>query len=112
MTNEREYAQDELPIACNLTGAELAQRGAEVSTVFKGVEQVKELVDGYAFRFPGDGAWVGKLVEFIVSERACCPFFIFELVFGPNQGPVWLHLRGAEGVKDFVASAFVAPEQA
>lgn len=112
MTNEYEFAQDALPIACNLTGGELAQRGTEVNDVFSSVEQVKELADGYAFRFPGDELWVGKLVEFILEERACCPFFTFELVFGPNQGPLWLHLRGAEGVKDFVASAFVAPGQA
>jgi hypothetical protein len=110
--NEHEYTQDALPIACSLTGAELEQRGTEVSDVFQHVEQVKELADGYAFRFAGDAVSVGKLVEFILSERACCPFFTFELVFGPNQGPVWLHLRGAEGVKDFVASAFVAPGQA
>ncbi|MDQ4076291.1 MAG: hypothetical protein M3220_08590 [Chloroflexota bacterium] len=91
-----------IPIACNLTGDEQVERRAALAGVFSGVEQVRELEDGYAFRFPGTDAWAIELFSFIMAERVCCPFFRFELSFEADQGPLWLFLRGGEGVKEFV----------
>lgn len=99
-----DHVTDELPIACKLSGDELAERGEEVDELFKEVEQVRELADGYAFRFSGSAATASRLLAFTLVERSCCPFFTFELVFEPNEGSIWLRLRGSEGVKDFVAS--------
>lgn len=96
----------ETPIACILTGDELAERGDEVNDLFAAVEQVHELTDGYAFRFPGDDSTAARLLAFVLAERRCCPFFIFELVFETNIGAIWVHLRGSAAVKDFVASAW------
>jgi hypothetical protein len=106
MLNELDldHAAEEMPIACELSGAELAERGEEVGDLFKEVEQVRELADGYAFRFCGSAAMASRLLEFTLAERSCCPFFTFELVFDPNEGPIWVRLRGSEGVKEFVAS--------
>jgi len=67
---------------------------------------VRELTDGYAFRFSGSNAYAVRLLRFTLEERKCCPFFTFELVFEPNHGPIWVHLRGSEAVKEFVASAW------
>ena len=53
--------------------------------------------------FPGSAQWAIKLMEFIIFERGCCPFFAFELVFEPGEGPIRLRVRGPEGVKDLVA---------
>ena len=50
----------------------------------------------------GEKDWATKLLDFIVFERACCPFFTFELTFEPDSGPIWLRLRGQEGVKEFI----------
>jgi len=75
--------------------------------MFAHVEATRELVDGYAFRFPGDAEWVARLAEFVAFERACCQFFTFELTFAPELGPVWLSLRGGEGVKE-VAQSFMS----
>jgi hypothetical protein len=47
-------------------------------------------------------------MEFIAVERKCCPFFAFELVFEPQEGPMWLRLKGPEGVKSFIKQNFVA----
>jgi hypothetical protein len=63
--------------------------------------RVDELEDGYEFRFPGSAQWAIRLTEFIILERGCCPFFAFELVFEPGEGPI--RVRGPEGVKDLVA---------
>jgi hypothetical protein len=66
------------------------------------------LPDGYAFRFPAEAAWLTHLAVFIAEERHCCPFFTFELVCEPAEGPIWLRLRGREGVKAFIAEQFLA----
>ena len=106
MMLEQERAVEETPIACNLTGDDLAERGDEVGNLFQEVEQVRELADGYAFRFAGSDAVAARLLEFTLAERRCCPFFTFELTFEPNEGPIWLRLRGSANIKEFVGSAW------
>ena len=100
----------DLPIACALPDEELARRGEELSTdLFSACEQVSELPDGYAFRFPGERAWADKLLAFISSERECCPFFTFELLFEPDGGPISLRMRGPEGTKEFIGPGLAEP---
>ena len=98
------------PIACNLSDArEVAARGAAVEDLFRGVVGFDELADGYEFTFPGDDQWAAKLIEFVATERKCCPFFVFELVFEQNCGPIRLRLSGSPGVKDFIRSWLLGP---
>jgi hypothetical protein len=93
----------DIPIACTLPNAALARRREEtIATLFQRAETSQELEDGYAFRFPGTDEWAGQLLDFIKFERRCCAFFKFELSFEPNQGHIWLSLRGGEGVKAFI----------
>jgi hypothetical protein len=99
---------EEIPLACTLSESELLTRNTEVNDLFKHVQQVTELTDGYALRFPGGDTWANALVQFITFERACCPFFTFELVFEPKQGPTWLHLHGPDGVKAIIENMLVA----
>ena len=84
------------------TESEQKTRSTELNDLFNHVQQVNELADGYALRFPGDDTWANTLVQFITYERACCPFFTFALIFEPQQGSIWLQLRGPEGVKAIV----------
>lgn len=99
-----DQAAPEIPIACLLNADDLRLRGDQIMRpLFQGRQEVRELADGYAFRFPGENAWASRLLEFILGERACCPFFTFELIFEPSQGSIWLHLRGPEGTKAVVA---------
>lgn len=102
MKQDSEVFPDEVALACSLTDAEHVTRSAELEELFKSVQQVKELADGYALRFPGSDSWANRLLQFITFERACCPFFTFGLVCEPKLGPIWLHLRGPEGVKGIV----------
>jgi hypothetical protein len=99
------------PIACLLSEAEQARRGAEVAEqIFGHVIERRELDDGYAFRLPGDGEWFDRVAAFVAAERRCCPFFRFEIVSEPDAGPIWLTLRGEpdvrEDVKVFIAATF------
>jgi hypothetical protein len=100
-TQQTPITQD-LPLACTLTESEQKIRSTELQDLFKHVQQTNELVDGYALRFPGDNTWANTLLQFITYERACCPFFTFALIFEPQQGSIWLQLRGPEGVKPIV----------
>lgn len=99
-------AAQEPPLACNVTGAALAERGNEVKNLFAEAEQVREVEDGYAFRFPGSDEQAARLLQFTLAERRCCPFFTFELTFEPTEGPIWLRLRGSAAIKEFIASGW------
>ncbi len=102
MKHNRELFPGEVPLACSLSASEQITRGEELVDLFKHVQQMNELPDGYAFRFLGSDLWANRLLEFINYERNCCPFFTFALIFEPKQGPIWLHVRGPEGVKDTI----------
>jgi hypothetical protein len=97
--------KEELPIACNLVGGEQDRRREAVSGLLNTSRLAGELEDGYRFAFPGDAGWAMRLVEFVVAERSCCPFFRFELVFEPG-GEILLRVRGPEGTKQFICDAF------
>ena len=91
-------------IACLLSDAALEARLVDLEELFAGHEEVRELDDGYSLRFPGDGPWGDAVLDFVRTERRCCPFFRFEIHFEPDSGPVWLTLGGTPEIKAFVAS--------
>jgi hypothetical protein len=64
--------------------------------------EVLELADGYAMRYAADQ--YDQVVAFIAAERQCCPFFTFTLEVTPAQGPIWLRMTGAPGVKELIQS--------
>ena len=98
--------QQHSPFACNLNGLTIAERvrhfgqlGPALGSLKTGV---RELKDGYEFRFPADTKTITMLAEWIEQERRCCPFFDITLRIEPEGGPVWLHLTGREGTKQFI----------
>ena len=68
--------------------------------------ETKELPDGYALRLGKEMVPLAELAEWIAFESKCCPFFGFEIELQQNSGPLWLKLRGSEGVKLFIRSEF------
>ena len=96
---------DETPFACNMQAISAEERPRHLTVIEQmkqAVKEVKELPDGYAFRFDASQPTILLVSEFIARERACCPFFTFELLVERNNGPLWLNLRGREGVKEFI----------
>ena len=112
MDHDLTIRHDELPIVCTLTAEERSERGGVTRDLFGQAEQVRELPDGYAFRFPGGEDWAARLFDYVVFERRCCRFFTVALEFEPDQGPIWLHLRGPEDVKEFVRMSYPASHHA
>ena len=97
------HRSDDIPVACCLTSAELREREATLIAQFSSaVIATEELRDGYAFRLPGDGKWLGLVAELIVAERECCPFLTFELVAQPSMGPIIVRVTGPAGSKEFL----------
>lgn len=101
--------EKESPFFCNmnaLTGEQKKRIVELVKQLKAKTQEVKELPDGFAFRYKPDSETVRDAAEFITYERACCPFFEFELSVEREGGPLWLRLRGREGVKDFIRIEF------
>jgi hypothetical protein len=103
MSEQGNQLSEETYIACNLLGREFAERIEAISRdLFAHADWVEELSDGVGYRFPAAEPWAAKVFEFIAAEKQCCPFFTFEVVFEPNNGPLWLRLRGSKEVREFV----------
>ena len=100
--------QQEAPIACNLSAQDLSVRQVENAEIMRGIQTTKELSDGYAVQFPGSAEWAKMLLQFVVQERACCPFFTFELHFEAQEGPAWLYIKGPEGAKEFIQEMIIS----
>ena len=102
-----EHLNTQSPIACDLTAIEPVERSAHQALAGRllreAAHETRELVDGYAFRFPAE--LYPEVVGFIANERRCCPFFTFVLEVAPDQGPIWLRITGPEGVKAILQGA-------
>jgi hypothetical protein len=68
--------------------------------------EIKELSNGFAFGLRADAVSLADLAEWVSGERKCCPFFDFGIHFDGDGGPLWLELKGKDGVKQFVRSEF------
>lgn len=94
---------------CNLKALSPEERQRHHELTMKLAEarlDTKELADGYAFRLGGEMVSVAELAEWVTAERKCCPFFDFEIEAERDGGPLWLKLRGRDGVKAFIQSEF------
>jgi hypothetical protein len=95
-------------IACELgalTPEERDRRAALAQALVTGAESVRELSDGYALQLRGTAALARESLEWLLLERRCCPFLRLELELEPDDGALWLRLRGGEGVKEFLSAA-------
>jgi hypothetical protein len=102
------HGSDDIPLACCLTSAGLREREATLLAQFRSaVIGTEELRDGYAFRVPGDGKWIGLIAQLIVAERECCPFLAFEVAALPNMGPVIVRVIGPAGTKEFLRTVLM-----
>lgn len=69
-------------------------------------KEIRELPDGFSFRYEMDSKTFLNAAEFITLERLCCPFFEFNLRAEKENGALWMELKGQEGVKDFIKIEF------
>lgn len=95
----------DVPVACLLSGLELQERRRTVLAAFRSTYlEVRDVPDGYAFRFAANSAQLAALVDFMDLERQCCPFLRFDLNIKPAGGPFWLTLTGPEGTRTMLST--------
>lgn len=94
------FIRDSEVLACKLSGDEFIKRKAALQDkVFSRVKKVEELENGYAFFFEQEGDQLIMVVDYMLAENKCCPFFKQDLTILPNgQGFIW-KLTGSEQVK-------------
>jgi hypothetical protein len=95
------------PIACNLEAILPADRERYRSLrdhLFRLVEHVDEISDGYALQLRNDGDALSMLAEWIAFERLCCPFLRFVVTVDGDL--LSLVLSGGAGVKEFLRLEF------
>ena len=95
------------PLICTLSEPELRKRKGDLQTeIFSQIEQVKELDSGYSLYFPDEKGFTLKLIDYVLAERTCCPFFQFDLYLGAYQSGIQLDITGPEGVKEMLGTLF------
>ncbi len=102
-TTQSTAISDTTALVCKLTSEEQMKRGELLKkTVFKEYEKLNELPDGVELIYTDGTKYAPLLVEFINSERACCPFFTFNLKFEPNSDKVALTVGGSPRIKEMI----------
>jgi hypothetical protein len=97
----------ETDFACNLTVLDEHERERFTSVtnaLFAVVQETRELENGFAFRFLNQPGRLVHIAEFIERENQCCSFLRFSLDVEPASGPIWLHISGADGTKQFLGA--------
>lgn len=91
------------PIACRLTDPELARRRQDIlARLFARAQEERPTDSGLGLRFPAAADIVAELGRFIEEERNCCPFLDFRLEVARDGGPIWLHMSGPTGTREFL----------
>ncbi|HQU91777.1 MAG TPA: hypothetical protein PLK77_05735 [Pyrinomonadaceae bacterium] len=99
----------ESPFACeitNLTPGEKARTFELLDIIKAAKREIRELSDGFAFRYAMSPELFRQIAEFITYEHRCCPFFEFNLTLEREGGDMWLTLTGRDGVKSFIREEF------
>ena len=91
--------------ACNIGAIPPEIRSSHIKltqAIIQAVEEKRALPNGFAFRLAPGKITGEQLVEWIDLEKKCCPFFGFEIHWEKENGPLFLHLTGDDGVKAFI----------
>ena len=95
-------------VACFPDSALALRREMLVTRLFKYVAEVQDIEDGYAFKFRRLDLLIRRIAEYIVFEGQHSPQLMFVFVSEPNDGAVWLQVRGSESEKEHIRVAYMA----
>lgn len=88
-------------LVCRLTGPELTKRKIKLQKeVFARVQQVEEVNEGYIFHFPDDDKLLLRIMDYMLTEKQCCPFFRYDLGIKANGEGVILKVSGTPEAKE------------
>ena len=102
----------DLPIACTLSAADLAERRAVLAALQAHCLDVRPVEDGrgLALRFAPAAGILATVARVVELERRCCRFLDFALTVAADDGPIELTLSGPDGTTDFLTEELgIAP---
>jgi hypothetical protein len=99
VTQESPFACDRLALDAEARRRHFEELGPALRTL---KERVRELSNGYEFRFPSDSKTISMVADWAAGERLCCPFFDIQLRMEREGGPFWMRLTGRKGTKEFI----------
>lgn len=97
------------PLFCNMSVFTPAQRDDHIQVTIElvqAIQSVHEVENGYVFSFPNKTDLISKATQFILNERLCCPFLIFNLQVNASHEPISLSLTGPAGTQEFLRLEF------
>ena len=93
----------DLPIACELTPAELqARREGLLPGLLALAHERVAIANGVRWRFAPSAEFLNEAVKVIDAERQCCRFLRFLLVIEEDGGDMWLEVTGPQGTAQFL----------
>jgi len=93
----------DLPIACELTPAELETRRAGLLPGLLAVARERVAVtNGLRWRFAPSVEFLTAAAKMIDAERQCCRFLRFVVGVEEDGGDMWLEVTGPEGTAEFL----------
>jgi MerR family transcriptional regulator, copper efflux regulator len=92
-----------VPIACSLSGRDMAARAGEWQDVLAGATQRTPLPGGVRVQFE-DRARLAELVALVDAEQTCCPFFSFVVTI--DQRGLALEVTAPPDGQDLLTSVF------
>jgi hypothetical protein len=97
---------------CNIKALNPAERAHQKQLTQKLIAsrtQIVETPKGYEFQFDPSNVSLSEVVEWVVTEEKCCPFYYFHIDLEREGSLVCLGLTGKEGIKRFIRSEFQVP---
>ena len=90
-------------LACKLTGPEFQKRIKELQErVFSSAKSYEKLEEGYLFHFDDEGDFLITLIDYMLAEQVCCPFFDFDLKIRSNNGGISWKISGPPDAKKLI----------
>ena len=99
------------PIACTLTGPELAERrNAILNALRKATVRTHRLPNGYAYDFHASAEMPAQLERLVALERQCCEFLNFNVVETLNT--IRLEVTGSPEAVAVIEELFGSADEA
>ena len=90
-------------IQCSLLDDELLERKKALKQkVFSKVTRKVESKIGITYYFEGKGTLLKDALEFVQKEKACCPFFKFDISILPYDQGFAIQISGSEAALDML----------
>lgn len=88
------------PLVCALVGQEKVNRKEALKKeIFSQMNDIEEIEFGYVFKFSDNERFLLKLIDYIIVEKECCPFFQYDFLIHPYNKGIELKVTGGRAAK-------------